>query len=118
MEHGKNNDPRGREIIDARSWARYAEIGTEGEMPREIKGPSPSSRCSSQYPGMRGGGSFLSFLPRRGVASDADARNRSTMINFQSQLNYAERLSPIEEASPDGERAVCVVQKKEKKEIT
>lgn len=93
-------------------------MGTEGEMPREIKGPSPSSRRSSRYPGIRGGGFFLSFLPRRGVASDADARNRSTMINFQSQLNYAGRLSPIEEASPDGERAVCVVQKKEKKEIT
>jgi len=38
------------------------------------------------------------------------------MINFQSRLNYAGRLSPIEEASPDSERAVCVVQKKKKKE--
>lgn len=37
------------------------------------------------------------------------------MINFQSRLNYAGRLSPIEEASPDSERAVCVVQKKRKK---
>lgn len=37
------------------------------------------------------------------------------MINFQSRLNYAGRLSPIEEASPDSERAVCVVQKKKKK---
>lgn len=85
-------------------------------MPREIKGPSPSSRRSPRYPGMKGGGSFLSFLPRRGVASDADARNRSTMINFQSQLNYAGRLSPIEEASPDGERTgLCSAKKKRKK---
>jgi len=37
------------------------------------------------------------------------------MINFQSRLNYAGRLSPIEEASPDSERAVCVVQKKKRK---
>jgi len=57
--------------------------------------------------------SFLSFLPRRGIASDAEI---DPMINFQSRLNYAGRLSPIEEASPDSERAVCVVQKKKKKE--
>ncbi|KYN42209.1 hypothetical protein ALC56_03347 [Trachymyrmex septentrionalis] len=85
----KNNDSRGREIIGAR-----------------IKGPSPSSgsRRSPRYPG--------SF---RGEESQATPTHEiDPMINFQSRLNYAGRLSPIEEASPDSERAVCVVQKKKK----
>jgi len=66
--------------------------------------PSPQPHRAT---GQGAAGSFLSFFPRWRVAGDADARNRSTMINFQSRLNYAGRLSPIEEASPAGERAVC-----------
>lgn len=52
----------------------------------------------------------------RGEESQATPTHEiDPMINFQSRLNYAGRLSPIEEASPDSERAVCVVQKKKKK---
>ncbi|EZA50483.1 hypothetical protein X777_10676 [Ooceraea biroi] len=85
----RNNDSRGREIIGARSFSRASCEREAGEMPREIKGPSPSSTA-------------LVDRPR-------------CSINFQSRLNYAGWLSPIEEASPDGERAVCVTEKKGRK---
>ncbi|KYN04195.1 hypothetical protein ALC62_04960 [Cyphomyrmex costatus] len=83
----KNNNSREREIIGARD-------------------------------GREGGGEKTPFYRSfRGEESQATPTHEiDPMINFQSRLNYAGRLSPIEEASPDSERAVCVVQKKKKKE--
>ncbi|TGZ51253.1 Uncharacterized protein DBV15_03140 [Temnothorax longispinosus] len=118
----KNNDPREREIIGARSLRVPRRQGQREEMPCEIKGPSPSSSSqrSSRYPGKlmeeKGGEEAPFYRSFRGEESQATPTHEiDPMINFQSRLNYAGRLSPIEEASPDSERAVCVVQKKEGK---
>lgn len=65
---------------------------------------------------MEEGREALFYRSFRGEESTATPTHEiDPMINFQSRLNYAGRLSPIEEASPDSERAVCVVQKKKKK---
>lgn len=83
----KNNDSRGREIIGARSLRVPQRQGQRGRCPARSKDlhlhPAPGVRPDNLRADGReaekgkGGDSFLSFLPRRGIASDADARNRS-----------------------------------------
>lgn len=123
----KNNDSRGREIIGARSLRVPRRRGRgEERCPARSKdlhlhpapGVRPDNLGADGREAEEGGKEETTPFYRsfRGEESQATPTHEiDPMINFQSRLNYAGRLSPIEEASPDSERAVCVVQKKKRK---